>query len=330
MEISVSIEGWTGHTWSTWTRAVRAAEELGFAAVFGSDHFLAPSPPESDSLEIVVALTWAAHQTRRVRLGTLVAPLSFRDPVMLARQAAAIDDLSGGRLVLGVGAGWQDREHEMFGYDLGDLRARMDRFEEGLQVITALLRRDQPVSFEGRYFRLREACLRPRPMRPGGPPILVGGIGPKRTLPLAARYADIWNGQRFSAEEFRECSSRLDDLIVEAGRSPRAVKRTMAMLVACGRDQRELDRSLEWIRRGFANWAALPTATFVEKMRDRSPSFVAGPPAEVVDHLATYVEAGVEEAVLEIGGLDETTLHLLGAEVLPAFGRALDNGTAGT
>src|ERR671916_397539 len=118
----------------------------------------------------------------------MVSPLSIRDPVLLARQAMALDDLSNGRMILGVGAGWNEAEHSMFGYTLGDMATRMRRLEEGLVVMSRLLRSDGPASFDGHVFRLRDAMLLPRTQRPGGLPILIGGIGPQQTLPLVARY----------------------------------------------------------------------------------------------------------------------------------------------
>ena len=176
-----------------------------------------PSTPDYPSLELGVALAYAADHTERVRFGPMVAPLSFRDPVLLARQATALDELSGGRLVLGVDAGWMVREHDMFGYDLGDVPTRLDRLEEGLQVLTGLLRSDGPVSYDGRFFRLREAVLS-GPRRPGGPPVMVGSSGPRRGLPLVARYADVWNAQQLTPEQVRERSAVLDRLLGAAGR----------------------------------------------------------------------------------------------------------------
>src|SRR5690606_18176297 len=128
--------------------------------------------------------------------------------------AAAIDDLSGGRLRLGLGAGWQEREHRSFGFDLLDLDGRFARLEEALQVVTGLLRSDEPFDFAGRFYRLEDALLLPRPARPGGPPIVIGGNGPKRTLPLAARYADEWNAVYATPARFRELSAVLDELVV--------------------------------------------------------------------------------------------------------------------
>jgi alkanesulfonate monooxygenase SsuD/methylene tetrahydromethanopterin reductase-like flavin-dependent oxidoreductase (luciferase family) len=130
-------------------------------------------------------------------------------------------------MILGIGAGWQEREHTLFGHELGDIPTRMARFEEGLEVITRLLKSDEPVTFEGKFFQLRSATLLPRPQRPGGPQILIGGNGVKRTLPLVARYANIWNGVFLSPNEFRERCEILDRLLQEAGRTPSDVKRTM-------------------------------------------------------------------------------------------------------
>ena len=192
VQLSISVEGLMGLTWPDWTRLVQVVEDLGFTGLYLSDHFNMPVPPDNPSLELVVALTYLADHSERVRFGPMVAPVSFRDPIMLARQAAALDDLSEGRMVLGVGAGHFEREHTMFGYELGDMATRFDRLAEGLEVITRLLRSAEPVSFEGTFYRLHEAVL-PGPRRLHGPPVMIGGSGPRRTLPLVARFADVWN-----------------------------------------------------------------------------------------------------------------------------------------
>jgi len=227
MDISLMIEGQMGLTWPRWQRIVAEAEDLGFAGVFRSDHFTNPNPPDSESLEMIVSLTYLASHTKRVHFGPLVAPLSFRNPMLLVRQAAALDDLSNGRMILGLGAGWQEREHETFGFDLGDVPTRIHRLTEGLEVITLLLKSDEPVSYEGQFYRLRGATLLPRPQRPGGPRILIGGNGTKRTLPLVACYADIWNGIFMRPDQFRERVTMLATLLAKAGRQPGDVRRTM-------------------------------------------------------------------------------------------------------
>jgi F420-dependent oxidoreductase-like protein len=227
--ISIQIEGQNGLTWPRWKRIVEEVERLGFAGLFRSDHFTNAHPPDIESLEAIVSLAYLADRSQRLHFGPLVSPLSMRDPRMLARQAAALDDLSGGRFILGVGAGWQEREHTLFGYDLGDIPTRMARFEEGVQVITRLLQSDEPVTFAGRFFYLQGATLLPRPARPGGPSILIGGNGMQRTLPLVARYADVWNAVYLPVQDFRERSARLDELLQAQGRMPSDVKRSIMM-----------------------------------------------------------------------------------------------------
>src|SRR5262249_2108323 len=177
-----------------------------------------------------------------------VSPVSFRDPVMLARQAATLDDLGGGRMVLGLGSGWSEREHTMFGYELGDVPTRMDRLEEGLEVVTRLLRGDGPAKFAGRFYRLRNAVL-PGPGRPGGPPVMVGGSGPRRPPPRVARYADEWNAQLVNPAQLRERIARLDDLVVAAGRRRGDVRRTLSVPVFCGRTLAELEARVRGSRR---------------------------------------------------------------------------------
>jgi F420-dependent oxidoreductase-like protein len=261
--ISIQVEGQNGLTWARWIALATAVEELGFAGLFRSDHFTNAHEPDLDSLELIVALTWLAANTRRIHFGPLVAPLSVRDPRMLARQAAALDDLSGGRMILGLGAGWQEREHTTFGYDLGDIPTRMARFAEGVELITRLLREDERVTFDGAYFQTRGARLLPRPERPGGPPLLIGGNGAQRTLPLVARYADIWNAVYIPAEDFRARSARLDMLLRAAGRKPEDVRRTVMLpLFFDPRDEAELRRQVAAYREAGADellfqWLAL-------------------------------------------------------------------------
>ena len=146
LEIAIMIEGQNGLTWPRWQNIAAAVEDLGFAGLYRSDHFTNADAPDMDSLECWTSLTWLASHTRRIEFGPLVSPVSFRSPALTARIAAAVDDLSGGRLTLGLGAGWQDREHHLFGYDLLVMQSRFARFNEGLEVITRLLKSDQPVS----------------------------------------------------------------------------------------------------------------------------------------------------------------------------------------
>jgi len=304
IEVSISVEGQTGLTWSLWKRWVAMAEANGYSGLYRSDHFTMPDPPDEDSLECIVSLAYLADHTSRVRFGPLVAPLSFRDPVMLARQAAALDDLSDGRMVLGVGTGWIEREHMLFGYELGDLGARFARLEEGLEVVTRLLRSDEPVSYEGQFYTLREAVLLPRPQREGGPRILIGGSGSERTPQLAARFADVWNGIFMGPDTFRERSAALDVLLSKHGRQPHEVKRTLAALCFFGHTEDALIRRVQRAREWDEELAPLSLEDALETLRTEWGA-IAGPPEVVVEQIHAYEQAGVEELMLEWFDLDD-------------------------
>src|SRR5512143_864255 len=161
MDVAIMIEGQNGLNWPRWQAIVQVVEELGFAGLYRSDHFTNARPPDIDSLELWTSLTWLAANTERIEFGPLVTPFSFRHPSLTARMAAAVDDLSGGRLTLGLGAGWQEREHKLFGFDLLDMQGRFARFEEGMECVSRLLQSNEPVRFEGKYFRLDEAQVLP-------------------------------------------------------------------------------------------------------------------------------------------------------------------------
>jgi F420-dependent oxidoreductase-like protein len=314
--ISIMIEGQQGLTWPRWKRLVEETEALGFAGLFRSDHFTGPEAPDQDSLETIISLAYVADRTQRIHFGPLVAPISFRDPVNLARQAAAIDDLSGGRFLLGLGAGWQDREHNLFGYELGDTKTRMARYEEGLEVIVRLLRSDEPVTFEGRFYTLRGATLLPRPQRPGGPRIMIGGNGLKRTLSLAARYADVWNGVFISPEAFKERSTILDTFLTQEGRKPTDVKRTLMHELIFGRDEADLERKLS-NRELELELRGTTVAETVAKLQANSRA-VVGTPDQLVQQIKAYEQAGVEEIMLQWLNMDDIEgLRAFAQSVLP-------------
>jgi len=310
MRIAITIEGQSGLTWARWQLIAAAVEELGFAGLYRSDHFLDADPPDQDSLELWTSLTWLAANTQRIEFGPLVTPLSFRHPVHTARMAKDVDALSGGRLVLGVGAGWGggQREHEMFGFDLLDVDARFVRFEEGLEVITRLLRSDAPVTFQGRYFQLQDAVLLPRPSTPGHPPIMVGGNGPNRVLSLAARYADEWNAIYRTPAQFAALNARLNDLLDAAGRPHYAVVRSQMKGVVFGKDQAELAQQLD--------------GRSLDGLLDRG--LLAGAPAQIADQLGELAEVGVQKVILQWPDLDDIQgLEVFAQTVLPQAQRLL-------
>lgn len=317
--LSVSVEGVFGLDWPAWKRLVRTVEDRGFTGLYLSDHWVMIGPPDYPSLEVVVALTYVADHTERIRFGPMVSPLSFRDPVLLARQAAALDALSDGRMVLGVGAGWMEREHTMFGYELGDIPTRLDRLEEGVEVITRLLRSEEPVSFRGRFFRLQEAVL-PPPRRTGGPPIMIGGSGPKRTLPLVARFANVWNAQVLGPDQIRERSAMLDGLLEAAGRRPEDVRRTVNVPVLCWRTPEELDARLRRMP-SFPPWKHLSREEYLERLR-AWPALV-GTPEEIVLQIGAFAAAGIDEISMQwLAPEDIEGLEILAREVLPHVAKA--------
>ncbi len=302
LDVAIMIEGQNGLNWPRWQRLARAVEDLGFAGLYRSDHYTNASPPDLDSLELWVSLTWLASHTHRIAFGPLVTPVSFRHPTMTARMASAVDDLSGGRLTLGLGAGWQEREHSHFGWDLLDAPRRFRRFEEGLRVITRLLASDQPVDFEGEFFRLKEATVFPRPQRPGGPPLLVGGNGQKRTLPLAARYASEWNAVFTPAHKFAQLNQQLDELLTAQARAPASVRRSLMTGCYFGRDEVGVRRKV-----GNRNIADL-----------RERGVIVGTANEVVEQLGRLAEAGVQGVMLQWLDLDDLDgLEALARSVLP-------------
>lgn len=318
IDISIMIEGQFGLTWPRWKKLVSEVESLGFAGLFRSDHFTNAEPPDLDSLEMLVSLTYLADHSERIHFGPLVAPVTFRNPIFLARQALALDDLSNGRMILGLGAGWQEREHNMFGFELGNVQTRLARFEEGIEVVTRLLNSERPVNYDGNFFQLRDAILLPRPQRPGGPRILIGGNGPKRTLPLAARYAHIWNGVFLSPDQFREQSDILDILLLQAGRKPWDVKRTLMHAVYFGRDRAELDHRLHWRH---------DDEDLVGKTLDEAIQYLAmeehnivGTPDMCIEQIKTFEAAGVQELMLQWFDMDDLDgLRAFAESVLPAL-----------
>jgi alkanesulfonate monooxygenase SsuD/methylene tetrahydromethanopterin reductase-like flavin-dependent oxidoreductase (luciferase family) len=249
-----------------------------------------------DSLELWVSLTWLASHTQHIQFGSLVSPLPFRHPTMTARMATAVDDLSGGRLVLGLGAGWQEREHTHFGFSLLDIKERFRRFEEGLEVITRLMSSDEPVDFQGKYFSLKDAILLPRPIRAGGPPILVGGNGERYTLPLVARYASEWNAVFIGAKEFQRLDTRLDELLRAQGRPPKDVRRSLMTGCVFGRDRAEVNRKVEIRTQGKST---------VGDLSNRG--LIVGTAPEIVEQLEKLEQAGLQRIMLQWLDLDDLT-----------------------
>ncbi|NMB56257.1 MAG: TIGR03560 family F420-dependent LLM class oxidoreductase [Leptolinea sp.] len=302
MELAINVEGQNGLNWDNWKRIVLAAEELGFAGIFRSDHFSSfDGPPDLDALECWVSLTWLAGNTRRVQFGPLVTPVTFRHPAITARMAANLDDLSGGRLVLGLGTGWAEREHAIWGLELGDMKTRFQRFEEGLELIYRLFHETSPVTLNGQFYSVHDAQLLPRPKRAGGPIILVGGQGGKKTLSLAVRYADEWNTFLMPAADAVQLSKRLDEALAEAGRDPSSIWRSIMLNVVVGKTDADVKRKMGGMTE--AECRAIG---------------VIGTANAVADQLAEYAAAGLYRVVAQMNDLNDMDfLEILGTQVIP-------------
>ena len=291
LEIAIMIEGQNGLMWPRWQKIARLVEDAGFVGLFRSDHFTNSNPPDLESLELWTSLTWLACNTERIEFGPLVSPFSFRHAVHTARMAAAVDDLSNGRLILGLGAGWNTREHQLFGFDLLEPGARFERFKEGMEVVTRLLQSDEPVTLEGQYYQLRGATLLPRPERPGGPRILIGGNGAKRTMAYVVRYADEWNCVSLTPQEFTDRNMRLNEMLNAAGRKPESVRRSMMTGCVFGRDNAALKEKIA--ARGKS----------LEQLQQ--DGVVAGNIDQVKKQLRELDEAGLQRIMLQWLDLDD-------------------------
>jgi F420-dependent oxidoreductase-like protein len=254
----------------------KAAEEAGFGLVTVMDHLYqiqGVGQVEEPMLEGWLVLAALARETSRVRLGTLVTGVTYRNPALLAKQVTTLDTISGGRAILGIGAAWNDVEHEGYGFDFPPVGERMDRLEEALVIIRSMFIEDRP-TFEGKHYRIERALNVPRPIEPGGPPILVGGGGEQRTLRIAAKYADMTHWFPLGMETLK----RKDELLVryceEIGRDPSTIERTMAAPVVVAGSEAEASTALERVppeRRPFVN---------------------IGTPERVAEGLRAYIDAG--------------------------------------
>lgn len=295
------IEGQSGLTWPRWQRLVRAVEDLGFAALYRSDHLIGAQPPDEPVLELWTSLTWLASHTQRIEFGPLVSPLTFRHPVHLAQAAVSLAELSSGRFTLGLGAGWSRREHEMYGFEMFSPSQRMDRFEEGLSIISHLLHSSAPATFDGGFFRVHEAVLVPPPAAGNGPRILVAGRGRKRSLPLAATYADEWNVMFVAPDELSAMNAQLDELLIAGGRRPADLRRTVMQGVDVGRTESEVEAKRQ--ARAWAFW--------------RESGLVAGTAPRLRERLAEFERAGAQRIMLQWLDLDDLAgLELLARAVL--------------
>jgi probable F420-dependent oxidoreductase len=281
-----------GVQWPELLAMARAAEGVGFDSVWVGDHLLYDLPDGSrrGPWEAWTSLAAIAAVTERVEVGPLVASTSFHAPAMLAKQAATVDGISGGRLILGLGAGWNEREYRAFGFPYDH---RVSRFEEAFTVIRSLLR-DGQVDFDGTYYRVEDCVLDPRPSRPGGPPLMLGSIGP-RMLRIGLPHVDSWNvwwsDYGNTPEGFTAVRDRVEEAAAEAGRAPGEVAATAAVLVQLAGGGGRLMGS------GNYNVPVRP---------------VQGSPEDIAEHLTAMAAAGASHLQLVLDPITEGSIETLG------------------
>jgi F420-dependent oxidoreductase-like protein len=303
MRVGVMLEGQEGLTWDRWFRIADRVESLGLDSLWRSDHFFSlMGHPERQALECWSSLTALAQRTQRIRFGPLVSPMTFRYPALLARMAAAVDGLSQGRLVLGVGAGWNDAEHEAFGIPLPPLKERFDRLLEGIAVIKALWS-GGPVDLEGRYYSLRNAAAYPRPVQRPAPPLLIGGDGEIRLLRIVAQHADEWNSHAAGVELYRVKRSKLEEHCRAVARDPDQIRRSWMSGILIGRDERELAEKGRWMQSFIPALSSVLPGALLAELRRRS--WIVGTPDEAGSQLAAWSAVGVERVMFQWYNLDD-------------------------
>jgi alkanesulfonate monooxygenase len=304
MTLRIFTEPQQGATYDDLLLVARTSEELGFDAFFRSDHYLAMGsdgrPGPTDAWTTLAGL---ARETSTIRLGTLMTSATFRLPGPLAITVAQVDQMSGGRVELGIGAGWYGDEHTAYGIPFPSARERFDRLEEQLAVVTGLWRTSGRFSHDGRHYQLADSPGLPKPAQRPQPPVIIGGKGPTRTPSLAARYADEFNLPFLGVDEGREQYARVRAACEEGGRDPDSLRYSAALTVCVGADEAEVERRAKAIGQTPAHVRA---------------GGLAGTPQEAIDTIGRYAEIGASRIYLQVLDLaDLDHLRLISEEVRP-------------
>jgi F420-dependent oxidoreductase-like protein len=307
VKLRIFTEPQQGATYDQLLAVARLAEELGFDAFFRSDHIqrIGPGSPGPGSTDAWLTLAAIARETSRIRLGTLVTPVTFRLPGLLAIQVAQVDAMSGGRVELGLGAGWYDGEHAAYGIPFPPTGARFEMLEEQLAIITGLWSTPagQTFDFAGKHYQLQDSPALPKPAQQPRPPIVIGGHGAKRTPRLTATYADEFNLPFAPVSMFRESCDRIRAACEQRDRDPASMRYTAAQVVCVGADEAEFQQRAKAIGQA------------PDQLRANA---VGGLPGEVVDSLQRFADVGAETVYLQALDLDDLDhLRLIAAEIAP-------------
>lgn len=315
MDVCLMIEGQEDVGWEDWLALASACEEHGVGTMFRSDHYLSVDDRrERGSLDAWGTITGLAAVTERLRLGTMVSPATFRHPAVLAKAAVTADHVSGGRVEVGLGAGWWEREHELYGFELPAVGPRLDALEEQLQVVLGHWG-EGPFSFEGSHYRARELDALPKPVQRPHPPLILGGSGGPRSLRLAARYADEYNVAMATAARVAEVRRGLDRACEAEGRDPASLPLSLMTGWLVGADEAELReraaRLSEWKGEGGDGEA------FLANLRE---SAISGTTAQALERLRELEAAGLSRIMAQhLLHRDLDAVALLGREIAPAM-----------
>lgn len=311
MDVGVIIGEATPLSWDRWKHIVQLVERLGFNSLFRSDHYF--NGKQKDAIDVYLSFVMAAEETSHIRFGPLVTPVTFRRPVDIGRMAQQLDSLSGGRFVMGLGAGWYPDEHEVYGIDFPPPPERYDRLEEAIALMKELWY-SQSGSFDGRYYRLAGTNSKPHPP-PGRPPILIGGTGPRRTLRIVAEHAQEWNATPLDPKAYRDANEILERHCADVGRDPSEIRRSMLLFATIGPDQYHEQQALE----RFLDMMAPEGSgiTLEDAIADGHGPWL-GSAEQLVDHVGQLHQLGLDEVVFEhFCHEDDTVAEWLAAEVMP-------------
>jgi F420-dependent oxidoreductase-like protein len=314
VRLRIVAEGQEGIGWSRFAALAARCEALGFEALFRSDHYRSTvGAEERDCLDAWATLAGLAAVTERIRLGTLVSPATFRHPSELAKVVATVDHISGGRVELGIGAGWYEREHAEFGFPFPALDARMAMFAEQVEIVCRQWS-GEPFDFVGEHYRLTGSQPLPRPLQRPRPPIVVGGAGGRGTIDVAVRFADEYNTPYATPAQCAARSRRVREACERAGRDPGSIAFSLMTGFILGTDDAALRRHGARVMH-YENGGDDVDA-FVAGHRD---DWIVGTPAEAVARIADYAAAGVDCIYLQhLDFEDDAVLDLIAREVAPA------------